>query len=88
MDNFFISDDHTPCWVYIMNSGGRGYSIGYSLHKLQACETNDDNTTGCEIVWYRRFVGIANGLAYKLFLEHISDETLEWIVKYNNKKSY
>lgn len=70
-------DDKTVCWVYISATGRKKYRIGYTL------TTPDDapETGAGTVVWQRSFQGVANAIAYKLFLESVSLNALENIIK-------
>lgn len=73
--------DNTPCWVYVVELQKGNYHIAYSLDVPEKEEGHGKSY----IVFQRRFLGVANALAYKLLLESVHPETLKVILSLKRK---
>lgn len=67
------------CWVYITrdSDSSRRYHIGFALDLPQLLNDN----LQCDILYYRQFNNTMDGLAHKLFLTNVNNETLLLVIR-------
>lgn len=82
MENDFLKNkDDTSCWVYVLadTQNGGAYNIGYTLASPDEFLRRHE---GSQVVWFREFRGLAEGIAYKLLLENMEFDTLDYMIKH------
>lgn len=76
MDNSFYQDDTTECWVYIVLTPEKTHKISCTSSPLQRNYTDEG-----QLVWEKKFYGVANAVAHKLLLENLSPNSLKNIIR-------